>query len=465
MSQGDQFHQYGYDHYLKAPTRKGASSRSSVHYGGDGLLSSLLYSLGTSALLRKLQSPVIAGGSLFVAVLLFSGVVMMTYSSDDGASEPIPIIKADLSNIKQAPSNPGGMDIPNRESTILARGDQPSVEAQTKSVENLLASQSHEDLISKEEAFNRATQSPIMGDENAVISFADSAEAQDDLAALQAQAGGAVDVLSYPRAGVSSEGASSEIASSGQSLSVSSNDVSSNSSSNSKSVSSSPLVASQLDASSVFELEKPAAGDILQKIGSTKRDDSSGNKSDHFSQAFVSMAAKAAVAGKPSSPVISSASLLSTPVKSSKTIVASAATTSKPTYSNLHSAGQSPETLDYVRSVLDKSSHDSGGVRVQDIEPALGTSEGASTNIELSAGSYFVQLASITDARRAHEEWSKMQNKYSVLASSRFRVQEASLPGGTFYRIQAGPMAKGSANQVCDSLKQSNKPGGCLVVK
>ncbi len=428
MSQGDQFHQYGYDHYLKAPSRKRAHSRSSMNYGGDGLISSLLYSLGTSALLRKLQSPVVAGGVLLGAVVLFSGVVMLTYSADDNANEPVPIIRADISDIKHAPSNPGGMDIPHRQSTILARGDQPSDEAQTQAVENLLANRSHEDLISKEEAFDRATQSPILGADGAVISFSDAAEAQDDLAALHAQADGAIDVIS------------------GNSVNSS-------------------FAAAETNVAPAFALEKPAAGDILQKIGSTKDVNGESEKITHYSRAFVDMTAKAAVAAKPSAPLSVAASRLSTSSTSSKAVVASAATRSKPASSDLHGAGQSPETLEYVRSVLEKNSHDTGGVQVHNVEPASGTVVEASPNMELSAGAYFVQLASITDAKRAHDEWAKMQNKYSVLESSRFRVQEATLPGGTFYRIQAGPMSKGSATQVCDSLKQANKPGGCLVVK
>ena len=431
MSQGDQFHQYGYDHYLKAPSRKSAhQSRSSMNYGGDGLLSSLLHSIGTSALIRKLQSPVVAGGVLLAAVVLFAGVVMLTYSSDDSVSEPVPIIRADIGNIKHAPNNPGGMDIPYRQSTILARADQPSAEAQTKAVENLLANQSHEDLISKEEAFDRATQSPVIGDGSA-ISFSDAAEAQDDLAALHAQAGGAIDVI--PGNSVSS---------------------------------SSDVIVLETNVATAFELEKPAAEDILQKIGSTKEVNGESDKMAYHSKTFVDMTAKAAVVEKPSAPLNVAASLLSAPATSpSNAVVASAATTSKPTPADLHGAGQSPETLEYVRSVLEKNSHDSGGVQVHGIEPASGTVAEAAPEITLSTGSYFVQLASITDAKRAPEEWAKMQNKYSVLESSRFRVQEATLPGGTFYRIQAGPMSKDSATEVCNSLKQVNKPGGCLVVK
>ncbi len=84
---------------------------------------------------------------------------------------------------------------------------------------------------------------------------------------------------------------------------------------------------------------------------------------------------------------------------------------------------------------------------------------------EIKAGLFFVQLASITDPARAGSEWVKMQKKYGVLSTSKFRVQEASLPSGTFYRIQAGPMSKSSADEICASLKASKKPGGCLVVK
>jgi hypothetical protein len=429
MSQGDQFHQYGYDHYLKAPARKVDHSRSSMSYGGDGLFSSLLYSLGTSALLRKLQSPLVAGGVLLGAVALFSGVVMLTYSSDDSSNEPVPIIRADISDIKQAPSIPGGMDIPHRQSTILARGDQPSDEAQVQAVENLLASQGNEDLISKEEAFYRATQSPILGDDGTVISFSDAAEAQDDLAALHAQAGGAIDVT---------------YGNNTDNVSVAS-------------------VANEISVAPSAELEKPVAEDILQKIGSTKEMNGDSEQVAHYSKAFVDMTAKAAVSAKPAPPLSVAASLLSEPTTSSQ--AASVASANKPTYSDLHGAGQSPETLDYVRSVLDKNSQDSGGVQVHGVEPASGTVAEASPDITLGAGSFFVQLASITDAKRAPEEWAKMQNKYSVLEASRFRVQEASLPGGTFYRIQAGPMSKDSATQVCDSLKQANKPGGCLVVQ
>lgn len=43
-------------------------------------------------------------------------------------------------------------------------------------------------------------------------------------------------------------------------------------------------------------------------------------------------------------------------------------------------------------------------------------------------------------------------------------MQEASLDRGTFYRIQAGPISKDSADEICREIKAIT-PVGCLVVK
>ena len=443
MSQGDQFHQYGYDHYLKAPKKQGGHRRDSYSHNGGNIISSLLRSFGASSIFHKLQNPIVVGGVLGCAILLFIGVITVTCFSDDGVDKAIPIVKADLGNIKQTPNNPGGMDIPYRQSTILARSDQPTFEVEAKTVENLLANQEYEDLVSKEEAINRAMQSPVMGGTG--YSFADSAEAQDDLTALQetnpqgtdsqVQANGVVDILSQQSISVEAK----ETVVSGEANEALSADK-----------------AEEVEIKPAFDLEKPDTNDILQKIGSSKGSNSDGEISAHFSDDFINMAAKSALVTKPAISKKIAAALAGNAIASEV----------KSYPANLHNAGQSPETLEYVRSVLNSDLNSSNvntqsGAYVQSIEPALG----ASSDIEVGAGVYFVQLASITDAKRAVSEWTKMQRKYPVLVSSKFRVQEASLPGGTFYRIQAGPMSKESATQICNALKQANKPGGCLVVK
>ncbi len=139
--------------------------------------------------------------------------------------------------------------------------------------------------------------------------------------------------------------------------------------------------------------------------------------------------------------------------------VAAAAVLDKPKFGRraIYAAASAPDTLDFVRKILDEKA-----LGASSIEPAVGAASPASN---VTAAMYFVQLASITDPARAGAEWVKMQNKYSVLSQSKFRVQEASLPSGNFYRIQAGPMSKSEADDMCNSLKAQNKSGGCLVVK
>ncbi|MFP4097530.1 MAG: SPOR domain-containing protein [Alphaproteobacteria bacterium] len=458
MSQGDQFHQYGYDHYLKAPKKQGKTRGDGSSYGSRGVVSSLLYALGSSNLFRRLHSPVVAGSVLVCAVLLFVGVVAMTYFSGD-TDEALPVVRAEMANVKEMPHNPGGMTIPHSQSTVLAREEQPSADYEAKVVEDLLARQSQQDLISKEEIFDRATRMPLdstrvdgalsdgAADERVQrdsAGFLDESEgdlvpfvAEDDLAALNAQAKGAVDVLSVKSK--KSSGA----------LDLSSASVISSLASE---PADEPARADLNQYSEISELsaenEKPQADgqDILQKIGSSKVGADQETQDDGFSSAFTEMTAKAALEGKPKAPKRISVS------SAAQSSLEAGEPAGRPNV--LHGAGQSSATLDYVRGVL-------GTDQMQDVEPAAG----ASSDIEIGAGVYFVQLASITDAKRAASEWAKMQGQYSVLESSNFRVQKAALPAGTFYRIQAGPMSKASAERICDALKQANKPGGCLVVK
>jgi hypothetical protein len=138
----------------------------------------------------------------------------------------------------------------------------------------------------------------------------------------------------------------------------------------------------------------------------------------------------------------------------------------------LHPAGSSPETLAYVRSVLEKkdgvapantASADRTAEQLAAVEPAAG----AATNIgaAIAPGDYFVQLASVTSESGAGGEWLKLQKSFGVLQNVDYRVERADLgERGVYYRIQAGPMSKDSANALCASIK-AQKPGGCLVVK
>lgn len=129
----------------------------------------------------------------------------------------------------------------------------------------------------------------------------------------------------------------------------------------------------------------------------------------------------------------------------------------------IHAAGSSPETLAFVRSVLDqKDAGTDGSEEAAAIEPASGA---ALSGAAIQPGDYFVQLASVTSETGAQSEWGKLQKTYDgLLQDVAYRVKRADLDKGTFYRVQAGPMSKDSANAMCDAIK-AQKPGGCLVVK
>lgn len=387
MSQDNQFHQYGYDHYLKAPKRGAMSPLSGGRRGrGKGI---------SSRLMRKLQSPAVATVALLAAGALFVGVIYATYPSSENAQQEIPIVKADLEPIRMYPEDRGGMDIPNKDSTLLARVGQAPVKDTPENIENLLA-QSKEDLISKERALQQAMA--FDPDGNPVEDVIDYTNVDDGAVPDDAT------VVVLPELNEDEVDEDSVAA----------------------------VVEPVIKEPELKEpaLKEPAPGDILQKIGATQ------SEQNESPDEFARMAAQAALVKKPQGYV----------------------TAKKPEV--VHPAGTSPETLDFVRGVLNSPSESDTAAAV---EPAAGAA--ISSGAEMTSGVYFVQLASITDPARAASEWTKMQNKYGVLSHASFRVQEAALSSGTFYRIQAGPMSKSQANEICGALKNAGKPGGCLVVK
>ncbi len=129
-------------------------------------------------------------------------------------------------------------------------------------------------------------------------------------------------------------------------------------------------------------------------------------------------------------------------------------------------AGTAPETLAYVRSVMEEApapTAEKAAPEAAKIEPAAGAS--AKAGAAITPGKYYVQVASIPGEAGAPKEWAKLQKTHSALAGLSYKLQRADVAGkGTFYRIQAGPMSKDSAKDLCDAIK-AQKPGGCLVVQ
>ncbi|MDO8287686.1 MAG: SPOR domain-containing protein [Parvibaculum sp.] len=70
--------------------------------------------------------------AIFVLIFLFAGLVFLAYKQGlkQGAEGQPPIIRADSSPIKAAPTNPGGMDIPHQDRTVYDQlsgsGEQPT---------------------------------------------------------------------------------------------------------------------------------------------------------------------------------------------------------------------------------------------------------------------------------------------------------------------------------------------------
>ena len=107
-----------------------------------GLFSSLMQ-IGVLSVLRK---PLVSTILLFLAGALFAAIVMMGYPDSARDGEDIPVIMANSKAAKTLPEMRGGMDIPNRDSTVfdVMRGD----DAATRPVvENLLEQSSEAQLV------------------------------------------------------------------------------------------------------------------------------------------------------------------------------------------------------------------------------------------------------------------------------------------------------------------------------
>ncbi|HEY1504665.1 MAG TPA: SPOR domain-containing protein [Stellaceae bacterium] len=84
----------------------------------------------------------------------------------------------------------------------------------------------------------------------------------------------------------------------------------------------------------------------------------------------------------------------------------------------------------------------------------------------IAAGSYRLQLGALKTEEAAKNEWLKLQKQNSdVLGKLSLSVSRVELGAkGTYYRIQAGPVAdEAKATQACAALK--SRSVGCILVK
>lgn len=88
--------------------------------------------------------------SVVAAVVLLGVVIFGSYpDSEDAAGESVPIVRADAGEYKVLPENPGGMEIPYRDSTVFSSDEQ----RQDGTTENILADEGTEQPIPKSQLF------------------------------------------------------------------------------------------------------------------------------------------------------------------------------------------------------------------------------------------------------------------------------------------------------------------------
>lgn len=90
--------------------------------------------------------------SVAVAVVLLGIVVFGSYpdSEETAATESVPIVRADAGDYKTTPDNPGGMEIPYRDSTVFSSADGTKTDSGT---ENILADEGTEEPLPRDKLF------------------------------------------------------------------------------------------------------------------------------------------------------------------------------------------------------------------------------------------------------------------------------------------------------------------------
>jgi hypothetical protein len=78
-------------------------------------------------------------------------------------------------------------------------------------------------------------------------------------------------------------------------------------------------------------------------------------------------------------------------------------------------------------------------------------------------GSALVQLGAYTNEASAVDGWATLSQRHEVLSGLNRRIVQATVDGGTVYRLSAVLDSPAAANSVCDTLKKAGQ--NCLVVR
>lgn len=312
---------------------------------GDGVFDQFLTIVGE----RKREFAI---ACVTAAVVLLGLIVWGSYPDEDSANgERVPIVRADAGDYKTTPENPGGMEIPYRDSTVFSAGTQTNT-----GTENILADSTSEQPVPRSQLF----------------------------------------------AGLNTEG--EPVDSEGQQVAMAEETI----------------------------------GHIAEE--------------PHHDE----MAKAADVEPAASSDDVVQEAIGSTATAKVEEVV-------PPAQEKLAAVVPAPAPVKKAEPAAKPKAEKSAAASVAKIEPAAGAASTAAKAV--TPGGYYVQVGAVRSQSGASGEWSKIQAKYSALGGLKYRTQEANLGAkGVFYRIQAGPMSKESADSICGRMK-SQTPGACLVTK
>ncbi len=361
-----------------------------------------------------------AVAALVVAVAVFSAVLWFSYPGKNaGDSLSAPVIRADADPYRAAPDSAGGMEIADSQSTVFnaMRGGEAEEKSSAPPVENLLAAGEDAEPVSRDHLFAGLNTKPP-GESSSSSDSGGSGAAPSGEQAVAQQAGGAVDPAN---AKAPAAHRTEDLLTMG-----------------------SPLAP---------KAAMPSAGTIPQEDNKDKPLILSAQNPVPAGASAAgggAVAASGSVSGESSAVPSASAADVEKKIASATLKKAEALAKTEP------AAGVAAPVAKTVEKVA------SAKKNAQKSEKS--TSSKTSSVGKVAPGPYYVQLASLPVRGNATKEWAVLQAKYSELKPLSMRVQEASLPAGTFYRIQAGPMAKADADRICSAIKV-RKPGGCLVIK
>lgn len=383
-----------------------------------------------------IRNPLVTAASFVAVVVLFTALIVVSYP--DGDAQTLPVVEARGGDYKVSPDFESGMEIAHEDSTVFGavRGIEPAagIENLLGDVEEASASMS----MSKDDILAAQDESSEMNEKDLELLALLSEELKEP-ATPEATPDKSI---GFMPAKTETQDAPKVAQKTLEKTAVKSEKIAA-------------MVAPKTKPVVQAKVEAPQ-DDTAQRLAALKSNVTSAATKPAANNAAPSSATSGASKSIQISRVdpVAGRSALPTPT-------VAPANSAKATQQG--TAGQSNDTLQFVRSVLDQKDTKQAG-NLNAIATAAGTA--GDTGAASVARDRFVQLGSVRSAEGGESEWTKLQKQFSSeLDGAPHRITSVDLgEKGTFFRIQAGPFTAAQADAICTSIK-AQKPGGCLIVK